>query len=690
MTKDLLIEIGTEELPPASLRDLAVAFARGVEERLTAQGIGHSSYSVFCTPRRLAILVAEVQVRQAERVISRRGPSVAAAFDPEGRPTKAVTGFARSCGVAVENLGREESEKGVWLVFRTVESGDLTIRLIPQIVELALADLPIARRMRWGTGDAEFVRPVHWICLVFGDETIPGRVLGVNAGRDTFGHRFHAPGPRAITHASLYPQLLREGGFVEPSFEQRRAVIARQIAQTANNHGVAVDLPPDLLDEVTALVEWPIAFYGFFDEAFLSVPSEVLIETMQKNQKYFPVRSGDGQLSASFVAICNIESKNPEEVRKGNERVLRPRFADAKFFWEQDRRCPLAAYFSKLESVVFQDKLGSVADRSRRVAKLATMIATLIGVDPLLAKRAALLAKCDLVTSLVIEFPSLQGVMGGYYAKHSGEPLAVCSAIAEQYYPRYAGDTLPGTEIGLVLALADRLDLLVGVFGIGQRPTGAKDPYGLRRASIAIVRMLVETPLDLDLKVLLAGAVGHFPSASLSPDTADAVVIYMLARLKGYYQEQGVSLDCIAAVIAAGGAIISQLDRRIRAVQAFRNLPASESLAAANKRISNILARSDISCKSARQPDPTLFSESAEHKLWQSVCKLEQVIEPLISQQDFSGVLVRLAELGEDVDAFFEDVMVMCEDAAIRENRLILLKRMQALFLNVADVSLLR
>ncbi|WP_295392036.1 glycine--tRNA ligase subunit beta [uncultured Thiodictyon sp.] len=690
MTKDLLIEIGTEELPPLSLQDLAVAFARGVAEQLTAQGIGHGSYSTFCTPRRLAILVSGVKVRQAERVISRRGPSVSAAFDAAGQPTKAVVGFARSCGVAVESLEREESEKGTWIVFRTVEAGALTARLIPQIVELALAGLPIAKRMRWGAGDAEFVRPVHWVCLVFGDEAIPGTIMGITAGRDTFGHRFHAPGPRAVTHASRYPELLRDGGFVEPSFEQRRALITTQVAQIAEENGVVVDLPSDLLDEVTALVEWPVAFVGSFDEAFLSVPADVLIETMQKNQKYFPVRGVDGRLRASFVAICNIESKSPAEVRKGNERVLRPRFADAKFFWEQDRRRPLAGYFSELESVVFQDKLGSVADRSRRVAKLGTMIATSSAVDPLLVERAAMLAKCDLVTSLVIEFPSLQGVMGGYYAEHGGEPAVVCSAIAQQYYPRSAGGELPGTPIGLVLALADRLDLLVGVFGIGHRPTGAKDPYGLRRASIAIIRILVETPLDLDLHVLLAGAVAHFPPARLSQDTADAVFVYVLARLKGYYQEQGVSLDCVEAVIAAGGAVISQLDRRIRAVQAFRNLPASESLAAANKRISNILAKTDISFAPDTSPDPLLFTESAERQLWQSVCQLERRIAPLIRSEDFSGVLVRLAELREDVDAFFEQVMVMCEDAAVRENRLVLLMRLQALFLNVADVSLLR
>lgn len=690
MTKDLLIEIGTEELPPVSLQDLAAAFARGIAGQLTAQGIAHGATASFCTPRRLAVLVSDVQLRQPERAIVRRGPSLAAAFGPDGKPTKALMGFAQSCGAAVEELEREESPKGTWFVFRAVAAGETTAQLMPKIVDLTLAGLPISKRMRWGLGDAEFVRPVHWICLVFGDEAMSGQVLGIAVGRNTFGHRFHAPGARLVVQASSYADVLRHGGFVEPSFEARRALIVAQVRQISLEHGISVDLPEPLLDEVTALVEWPKAIYGSFDEAFLAVPAEVLIETMQKNQKYFPVRDASGRIQARFVAICNIDSKNPNEVRRGNERVIRPRFADAKFFWEQDQRRPLDSYFPDLERVVFQDKLGSVADRSRRIANVARDIAQSVGVDALLAERAALLAKCDLVTSLVAEFPRLQGIMGGYYAEHSGEPTTVCAAIAEHYLPRHSGDALPGTGCGVVLALADRLDLLIGIFGIGHRPTGAKDPYGLRRASIAIIRILAETPLDLDLKVMLTCAAGYFPPGTLDTGSVESVLSYMLARLEGYYQEQGIGQDVVEAVIAARGTVVSLLDRRIRAVQGFRGLPEGRALAAANKRISNILTKTQFSFDMDGQPNPGLFSDDAERRLWERVCELELAIEPLIHRQDFSGVLLRLAELREDVDRFFEQVMVMCADGAIRENRLVLLRRVQGLFLHVADISLLR
>ncbi len=689
MTQDLLIEIGTEELPPVSLHGLASTFACGIAAKLTENGIGHGPATSFCTPRRLAVLVVGVETRQAQREITRRGPAVVAAFGPEGNPTKALEGFARSCGVVVTDLAREQSERGEWVVFRTIESGQATSQLLPRMLEQVLAELPVAKRMRWGTGDAEFVRPVHWVCIVLGDKAVPAQVLGVYAGSETFGHRFHAPGPLRVTHASLYPQLLRERGFVEPSFEQRRALIVAQVQQLATTHRVTADLPPGLVDEVTALVEWPTAIFGSFDESFLSVPAEVLIETMEKNQKYFPVRDADGRLQASFIAVSNIESKCPEQVIQGNERVIRPRFADAQFFWRQGLQQPLDAYFDRLESVVFQDKLGSVADRGRRVGTLGNLIAGATGDDPQLVERAAMLAKCDLATTMVTEFPSLQGIIGRYYAEHSGEASAVCAAIEEQYLPRYGGDALPPRGCGLVLALADRLDLLIGTFGIGITPTGAKDPYGLRRASIAVVRILVESPLELDLKWLLAATEANFPEGVVGPGTAEAVLAYILGRLNGFYQEHGVSADSVASVIAAGGTTLSQLDRRIRAVQAFRSLPAALALAAANKRISNILAKNEGSFDSAAQPDLGLFSDDAEWHLWQRICELEQAIEPLLQRQDFPAVLGRLAELREDANLFFEQVMIMSNVPSVRENRLVLLKRLQALFMNVADISFL-
>jgi len=690
MTQDLLIEIGTEELPPVSLQGLAKGFADGINNQLTENGIGHGPITSYCTPRRLAVLVAQVETQQAQRTTTRRGPAVTAAFGPEGQPTKALEGFARSCGVAISDLAREQSDKGEWVVFRRLESGQCTARLLPRILEQALAGLPVARRMRWGTGDAEFVRPVHWICIVLGDEAVPAQVLGVHAGTKTFGHRFHAPGPLTVTHASLYPRLLREQGFVEPCFEQRRALIVAQIQQLTATHRVTADLPAALLDEVTGLVEWPIAIFGSFDESFLSVPPEVLIETMEKNQKYFPVRDINGRLQARFIAVSNIESKCPEQVIQGNERVIRPRFADAQFFWRQGLNQPLAANFERLESIVFQDKLGSVADRCRRVAALAGSIAVTIGEDPASVERAAMLAKCDLATAMVTEFPSLQGIMGRYYAEHAGELPAVCAAIEEQYLPRHAGDALPARGAGLVLALADRLDLLVGSFGIGHRPTGAKDPYGLRRASIAVVRILVETPLNLDLNSLVLASERSFESGVLSPGTTDEVLVYIMGRLEGYYQERGVLPDSVASVIAAGGATLSQLDRRIRAVQSFRNRPETLALAGANKRISNILAKAQVSFDRGARPNPDLFTDDAEHQLWNRIEGLELVTAPLMRECDFAGILEQLAQLRDDVGRFFDQVMVMCEDRSVQDNRLLLLTRLQALFLQVADISMLQ
>lgn len=690
MTEDLLIEIGTEELPPASLQELATTFSRGISVELTESGIAHGDTVTFCTPRRLAVLVFQVRDKQPERTVSRRGPSIVAAFDANGHPSKALEGFANSCGVEVESLQRDKTEKGEWIVFRTVEPGQLTTLLIPQITERILKKLPIAKRMRWGSGDAEFVRPVHWVCIVFGDHSLPGTVLGVTVGRHTFGHRFHAPDPLMITHASLYPKLLRDQGFVEPSFDLRRNLIISQLNILASAHRVMVDTPDSLLDEVTALVEWPQAFLGSFDPDFLSVPSEVLVETMQKNQKYFPVRDYNGRLQPNFIAISNIESKLPEQVIKGNERVLRPRFSDAKFFWQQGLKTRLIDNFAKLESIVFQEKLGSVADRSRRVASLARYIADTIGEDPDLAERAALLAKCDLATPMVFEFPNLQGIMGRYYAEHSGEAPAVCTAIEEQYLPRFAGEALPVTGCGIVLALADRLDLLVGSFGINHRPTGAKDPYGLRRASIAVIRILVETPLDLNLINLLNTASSGYKSYILSTDTVESVNKYILGRLEGYYQENGISPDCVESVIATGGNVLSQMDRRIRAVQDFRKLPSGLSLATANKRINNILVKNETAVESSTPPDPTLFTDNAEQQLWHRVQVLEQSTEPLIRQQNFSAYLEQLALLKDDLDNYFDNVMVMSEDKDVKENRLKVLMRLKTLFLHVADISLLQ
>lgn len=688
--QDLLLEVGTEELPPAALKGLSDALASGVKSRLMELGLGFGEVESFATPRRLGVLVHQLVPRQPDQETLRRGPAVNAAFGQDGAPTRAAEGFARSCGVRVEDLERAESDKGEWLVFRSRSAGAETTSLVPELLEQALSGLPIPKRMRWGGGDVEFVRPVHWVCLVYGESPIEGRVLGVAAAPETRGHRFHHPDAIAIQRAGDYAERLREKGYVEPSFERRRQMILDQITRLWADEAIVPQIDADLLDEVTSLVEWPRAILGRFDETFLSVPPEVLIETMQKNQRYFPVRRTDGNLDNRFIAIANIESRDPEQVRAGNERVIRPRFADAQFFWEQDLGRPLETLFPKLESVVFQDRLGSLGDKSRRVSKLGGALAGWIGETPDLIRRAALLAKCDLVSTMVYEFPSLQGTMGRYYADHGGEDPCVSEAMEEQYKPRFAGDSLPGSSCGRLLGLADRLDTLVGIFGIGERPTGAKDPYGLRRASIAVLRILIETPLGIDLRTAIEEASAGFPTGIVAPGTVEDVLRYMLDRLSGYYQDQGIPEDRVEAVLATGETTPSRIDCRVRAVHAFRKLPASGALAAANKRIRNLLLKTEVAAASLAEPDPTLFASPAEERLWGRVVELREVVRPLLDRQDFAGTLDRLAELRKDVDIFFEEVMVMVEDPRLRRNRQALLSGVLQTFMNVADISLLR
>ena len=685
--RDLLIEIGTEELPPTALVDLSKAFTAGVTRGLAELGIGFAEVESFSSPRRLAILIRQVEIRQSDQESLRRGPAIGAAFGPDGSTTAAAQGFARSCGVEVSDLDRERTDKGEWLVFRRRVKGAETVSLIPQLTEKALADLPIPKRMRWGDGEVQFVRPVHWVCLLFGDTPIAGRVLGVEAQAATRGHRFHHPEAIPLAQAGDYPERLREPGRVEPSFERRRTMIRSQVEGVARDNGLIPEMDPALLDEVTGLVEWPYVVLGRFDDEFLAVPPEVLIETMRKNQKYFPLRTPSGALAARFIAIANIDSRVPEEVRAGNERVIRPRFADAKFFWEQDLKHPLAGFFPRLETVVFQDKLGTLAEKSRRIAALASALARKVHESSELVERAAMLAKCDLVSTMVYEFPALQGTMGRYYAAHSGEDACVCDAMEEQYLPRFAGDRLPATPCGRLIGLADRIDTLVGVFGIGLRPSGAKDPYGLRRASIAVLRILIETPLAIDLREAIGLAAGEYPAGTLDADTVESVLAYVLDRLPGYYQEQGIESDTVEAVLATGDVEPHAIDRRIHAVADFRSLAASASLASANKRIRNILVKAELDPMMAYAPDPALFSEAAEERLWDSIQVMEGLIAPLLAKQDFKGVLDRLGGLREDVDAFFDQVMVMTDDLGVRRNRQALLGRILGMFLNVADIS---
>lgn len=685
---DLLVEIGTEELPPTALLGLSKAFSDALAGQFATHGLAHAAIESYATPRRLALLVRALATRQPDREASRRGPAVQAAFDAEGAPTKAALGFARSCGVEVAALGREETAKGSWLVYRSLQPGQDTRELLPALVNSALSDLPIQRRMRWGDGDVSFVRPVHWVCMVFGAESVQGAVMDIPIGTSTYGHRFHHPGAIELSVPDDWAPSLRAAR-VEPDFATRREIIRRRVGEMAAEVDGAASIPDELLDEVTALCEWPVALLGRFDEAFLEVPAEVLIETMQKHQKYFAVRARSGDLLPYFIAVSNIESLNPDAVRAGNERVIRPRFSDARFFWEQDLRTPLADRRPALERIVFQHKLGSVADKSRRVAGACRHIAAALGYDPALAERAAELAKCDLVTAMVGEFAGLQGIMGRHYATHAGEDPCVAAAMEEQYLPRHAGDRLPDSACGRVLSLVDKLDTLVGIFAIGERPTGVKDPYGLRRAAIGVLRILIETPLPLDLRTLLQNSAAAFPEALGAPAAVDTTYDYIMERLRGYYADQGIAADAVDAVMAVDASTPSDFDQRVRAVTAFVRLDAATALAAANKRIANILKKAEFA-PGESEPDSALLLEPAERNLAERIGELQARVLPLLESPDYTAALAMLAELRPDVDRFFDDVMVMVEDADLRASRLALLEKVRALFSSIADISALR
>ena len=686
--RDLLVEIGTEELPPRALRRLADSFADGVRAGLDDAGLTPARTRTFATPRRLAVLALGVPEAQPDRESTRRGPALSAAFDDDGNPTRAAQGFARSCGVDVEALERLETDKGTWLAHRVFERGRAAAELVPELVERALGRLPIPKRMRWGARSEEFVRPVHWVVLLFGDQALEATVLGVAAGRQTRGHRFHHPEPLYVAEPRGYAPLLETEGHVLADMDVRREAIRAQVAEAAQAVGGRAVIDEALLEEVTALVEWPVALHGSFDTRFLEVPAEALVSSMQDHQKYFPVVDEAGALQPYFVTVANIESRDPEQVRAGNERVIRPRLADAAFFWEQDRQTSLAARARRLATVVFQDRLGTLLDKQERVAELAATVAEALGGDAGLARRAAGLAKCDLLTHMVGEFPELQGIMGRYYATHDGEPAEVATALEEQYWPRFAGDALPRTPTGRALAIADRLDTLVGIFAIGQPPTGDKDPFALRRAALGVLRTLLEGPQELDLRELLHRAAGAFPAGLRAGDVVGEVFDFMMERLRGYYLEEGIPADVFEAVRSVGPTRPLDMERRLRACMAFRRLPEAESLAAANKRIRNILRKTDEAIP--REVNAEALREPAEQALAGQLKALEARVAPLLEGGDYTGALRELASLRAPVDRFFDDVMVMAEEPALRRNRLALLRRLGDLFLQVADLSRLQ
>jgi len=686
--RDLLIEIGSEELPPKALRQLSQSFVAGIRDGLEHAEVDFAAIEGFATPRRLAVLVQQLQTAQADREQVRRGPALAAAFDDEGCATRAAEGFARSCGVSVEQLEKIESDKGVWLGYRVHEPGHPTTALVPEIVSTALDRLPIPKRMRWGDGDTEFVRPVHWVVLLFGDEVIEAQILGLTAGRETRGHRFLHSAPIYLAQPDAYAPVLETEGHVLVDMQARRAAIRGQVIEVAHAGGGEALINEALLDEVTALVEWPVAMAGSFDEAFLEIPHEALISSMQDHQKYFPVVDKQGRLLPHFVTVANIESRDPAQVRAGNERVIRPRLADAAFFWKQDRKQRLESRADELHNMVFQKRLGTLFDKQQRVAQLAARLAATLGSDPMLADRAAALGKCDLVTSMVNEFPELQGIMGRYYALHDGEPEAVAMALAEQYRPHFAGDELPATPTGQALAIADRLDTLVGIFAIGQAPTGDRDPFALRRAALGVLRILIEGQLDLDLMTFLKDAASHFAPAIKAEHAVDVVFEFMMERLRAYYTDRDVPVNIFEAVRARKPVRPLDFDRRIRAVTEFQSLPEAQALAAANKRIGNILRKAEDRVPAAF--DAARLGEPAEQQLAARLGELTPRVSGLFDQGEYTAALRELATLREPVDSFFDAVMVMADDAELRRNRLALLQHLHTLFLRAADLSRLQ
>ena len=685
---DLLVEIGTEELPPTALRRMRDAFRDGLAAQLDEHHLAHGECLAYATPRRLAVLVRDVPDSQPDREITRRGPALKAAFDKDGKPTKPAEGFARSCGVSVADLEQLETDKGSWLVWHTTETGKRCAQLLPGMVEQALKTLPVPKRMRWGDSSIEFVRPVHWVVLMHGKETVDASIMGLACGNETHGHRFHHNESIPVSAPGNYAAILEQDGMVLADMDVRRATIRRQVIQAGEGCGGQAVIDDDLLDEVTALVEWPVAITGSFEERFLAVPSEALVSSMQDHQKFFPVRNADGELMSRFITVANIDSKEPSQVRAGNERVIRPRLEDAAFFWEQDRKQTLASRVAQLDKMTFQQQLGTLGDKQQRIAALAEYIADTLGFDTALAVRAAGLCKCDLLTNMVYEFPELQGVMGRYYALHDGEDPAVAAALDEQYQPRFAGDALPASETGQVLALAERIDTLVGIFAIGQPPTGDKDPFALRRAALGVLRIIIEQGLELDLQQLLARAAALYePALDADSKTAD-VFAFLMGRLRNWYTDAGYDVHVFEAVLARQPARPLDFDQRMQAVRAFSDMAAAENLAAANKRIRNILRKSDVAIPDTLSP--ALLTEPAEQALADAIDMQADTVQPLFEQRAYTEALRSLATLQAPVDRFFDDVMVMADDPALRDNRLALLQRLANLFLQVADISQLQ
>ena len=686
-TQNFLVEIGTEELPPKALKTLATSFADNVEAELNQAGLTFDKIEWFAAPRRLAVKVLNLATQQPSKEIEKRGPAVSAAFDAEGKPTKAAEGWARGCGITVDQAERIATDKGEWLVHRAKIEGQPTKNLLNGIVANALAKLPIPKPMRWADKTVQFIRPVHTVTMLLGDELIEGEILGVASARTIRGHRFLGEKEFEIQHADQYPQLLREKGSVVADFNERKAEILAKSQAKATALGGVADIEESLLEEVTSLVEYPNVLAAKFEERFLAVPAEALVYTMKGDQKYFPIYDKDGKLLPHFIFVSNINPEAPTAIIEGNEKVVRPRLTDAEFFFKTDLKQKLVDRLPRLETVLFQQQLGTLKDKTDRIEQLAGEIAKQIGADEAKAKRAGLLSKCDLMTNMVFEFTDTQGVMGMHYARHDGEDEEVAVALNEQYMPRFAGDELPKSLVASAVALADKFDTLTGIFGIGQAPKGSADPFALRRAALGALRIIVEKNLPLDLEDLVKKSAALFGDKLTNQNVVADVVDFMLGRFRAWYQDEGIAVDVIQAVLARRPTRPADFDARVRAVSHFRTLDSAEALAAANKRVANILAKAE---GDIGEIDVVLCVEPAEQVLAQSVLSLAKEVQPLIAQGEYTAVLDKLAGLRQPVDNFFDNVMVNAEDAKLRQNRLAILNTLQGLFLQVADISLLQ
>ncbi|WP_350025056.1 glycine--tRNA ligase subunit beta [Providencia rettgeri] len=683
-----LVEIGTEELPPKALRSLAESFAANFTAELDGADIAHGAVTWFAAPRRLALKVADLAASQPDREVEKRGPAISQAFGPDGQPTKAAEGWARGCGITVDQAERLTTDKGEWLLYRAQMKGQAVSELLVDMTSRALAKLPIPRLMRWADKDTQFVRPVHTVTLLLGSDVIEGEILGIKSGRTIRGHRFMGEAEFTIDNAEQYPAILRERGKVMADYAERKAVIKADAEKAAQALGGQADLTDSLLEEVTSLVEWPVVLTAKFEEKFLDVPSEALVYTMKGDQKYFPVYDKAGKLMPNFIFVANIESSDPQQIISGNEKVVRPRLADAEFFFKTDRKQRLEDNLPRLETVLFQKQLGTLRDKTDRLEALAGWIASKIGADVNHATRAGLLAKCDLMTNMVFEFTDTQGVMGMHYARHDGESEDVALALKEQYQPRFSGDALPSTDVSAALALAEKMDTLAGIFGIGQHPKGDKDPFALRRAALGVLRIIVEKGYQLDLVEMTEEAARLYGDKLTNENVVNDVVEFMLGRFRSWYQELGYSIDTIQAVLARRPTQPADFDARVKAVTHFRSLEEAQALAAANKRVSNILSKSEE--KLADNVLASVLKTPEEVKLATHVVVLQDKLAPMFAERNYQEALVELASLRDIVDEFFANVMVMDEDQAVRINRLTLLSQLRELFLKVADISLLQ